>query len=359
MARLPHRIALTLGLLLPGCSGSDPGKPDGGIQPVAGELVADDADGFVVLSTTSYNLTAEARIDGDSLDGTMTWDVVEDDGSETVLCASELSLSGSALSGYCDGCDFAFAMEADIVDDGGLGDCEHYTQLSYTEDPFIINPTLVFFSEYSITYNGSVYTYTNDLRTGVALDYTQYGPDYYYPGPYYTFVAWDGSDRGTAELTDNSDGSQTLQWDWRFVGAETQSTAYTYCGGYPENFDYGTLDPSTWGGQTHSSSLDCAGRIVDLWEMELTAGDTFLATVDTVAADSAFDPFFYLNGPDSCTLGEADDSFPCTHPPLDYSCPAARFVIDEDGTYQIAVGSYGSCTGDRAEYELQLGRISK
>lgn len=360
MSQLPLERATvaTLLVVVVGCgNGKDTAESAGGIQPLSAELVRDDADAYIVSSITQYELEAEATIRRDALTGTMQWDVVQDDGTqETVLCDAELELSGTALSGYCDGCDFAFEMSGEVTEDNGNGDCVYFPQLHYTDDPFIVNPTLVFFSEYSIVYNGTRYTYTNDLRTGVAYDYTAYGPAYYYPGPYYTFVAWDNSDRGAATLTDNGDGSQTLSWDWYFTGYDIENIAYTYCSSYPENFDY-TANLVEWKGGRSRSALDCTGERIDLWEVSLDAGDVFLATVDTIAADTAFDPYFYLNGPDSCTIGEADDSFPCTHPPLDYSCPTARFEVPESGTYQLAVGSYGSCTGDDAEYSLQVGRL--
>lgn len=351
-------LASALLLALCGCvGGKDTGSAGEGIQPISAELASDDEDAYVVRNVRRYDLSAEATIRGDALSGTMAWDIVgKDDGQETVLCDAELSVSGTALSGYCDGCDFAFEMSGEVVEGGSEGGCVYFPQLHYTDDPFVVNPTLVFFSEYTITYNGTSYTYTNDLRTGVAYDYTAYGPAYYYPGPYYTFVAWDGSGRGRAELTSHDDGSQALAWEWYFTGYDIENVAYNYCNSYPENFDY-AASLVEWEGGKSRSALDCYGEHVDLWEVSLDAGDVFLATVDTVAADTAFDPYFYLNGPDSCTLGEADDSFPCTHPPLDYACPTARFTVSEPGTYQLAVGSYGSCTGTEAEYSLQVGRL--
>lgn len=316
------------------------------VEGISGSLAQDDADTFTVTGGIAYSLEASAEIGEKELTGDMTWQIVENDGtSDTTTCDSEIALSGTRLSGACEDCDFAFSMSAEVTEDNGLKDCEYFEQYNYVDaNKGIENAALVFFSEYSLEYYGKTYTYTNDLRTSF---------DYSGTSGYYTFVAYDGSDSGTATFTDNGDGTGTLDWSWSFEYEYTASNFYSYCD-YVAYFDY--TSAQAWGGSSYTSSLGCDNSFADVWEVELTAGDLFLATVDTVAADTAFDPYFLINGPDTCTEGIADDSFDCTFTPTDYSCPSAKLDVDADGTYQIIVGSYGSCTGETADYEIQFGK---
>ena len=73
--------------------------------------------------------------------------------------------------------------------------------------------------------------------------------------------------------------------------------------------------------------------------------------VDTVAADTAFDPILQqltdvgVYDPNLTDL--ADDTFDCTFAPLDFQCPAGELA---EGVYEVAVGTWGSCTGVTAGY---------
>jgi len=93
---------------------------------------------------------------------------------------------------------------------------------------------------------------------------------------------------------------------------------------------------------------------MDVWQVTGEAGGELQISVDTVSADTAFDPWLFVVEPDGCTTAFADDNFDCTYPPPEYSCPAAA-VSTEAGTYQIGVMAYnGSCAGGSAEYELSI-----
>ena len=128
------------------------------------------------------------------------------------------------------------------------------------------------------------------------------------PGPYFGTVAYDGSETGTTEF-DNASGM--LTWTFEDTYEETARTYFEYC----DYIDYWDAYDN-WDAPAGTSGIDCEGEVVDVWEVELTAGDMFLASVDTVAADSAFDPWMYVNGPDSCFTATADDSFDCTFEPV-------------------------------------------
>ena len=49
----------------------------------------------------------------------------------------------------------------------------------------------------------------------------------------------------------------------------------------------------------------------------------------------------------------ADDTFDCTYPPSDGTCPASQFQVT-DGTHEIVVFSWGSCATQFPEYTIAL-----
>ena len=92
----------------------------------------------------------------------------------------------------------------------------------------------------------------------------------------------------------------------------------------------------------------------DSFTFDARAGETVSVTVDTVAAETAFDPSFWVNGPDTCTLAWVDESFECAFPPPYFSCPSGKFVAPQDGTYEVFVTGSGVCAGEVAAYTLDV-----
>lgn len=319
------------------------------VTAVSATLTNDDADAFSTLSTTQDDSVGSVDVTAEALTGSVSWDSVTtptDGSGDVVNCDADIALSGTPWSGDCEGCDFAFEIDATPSDE----DCEYPTILTWVDSAVYKNPMMVFFSEFSETDEyGYTTEYTNLLRTGVAIDYSDYGYGYY-PGPYFGNVVADELDVGSATWTaGDADGEGTLEWTWTYSSDETERNYFNYCDapGDPTEND-------NWDAVAGTSGLACSGEQVDVWEVDLAAGDLFLATVDTVAADTAFDPWFYINAPDTCLDAVVDDAFDCTFEPLDYQCPSMAFEVDEEGTYQIVVASYDSCTGDAAEYELNV-----
>jgi hypothetical protein len=65
-----------------------------------------------------------------------------------------------------------------------------------------------------------------------------------------------------------------------------------------------------------------------------------------VSDDTAFDPYTWMNdASEACLMAESDDSFECTYPPPDYSCPSFTFE-SEGNAYDIVVASFGSCVDE-------------
>jgi len=121
----------------------------------------------------------------------------------------------------------------------------------------------------------------------------------------------------------------------------------------------GDDDDATGNGDatSHFGDLPCEEEI-DVWGLDLTAGEEVALRVDTVAMGTTFDPAVSLYAapdPDNATfIDSADDSFDCTFPPPEYQCPELIVVVQETATYGIAVENYGCANKDGASYDLQI-----
>lgn len=104
--------------------------------------------------------------------------------------------------------------------------------------------------------------------------------------------------------------------------------------------------------------LSCSSGGVDVWSVNLNAGDDVVVRADTISASTTFDPAFTLYVGDSLStateVGSADDEFPCTFPPPDYSCPEFSSTAEVSGPFIGAVRVVGNCAGSIAEYEIEV-----
>ncbi len=95
---------------------------------------------------------------------------------------------------------------------------------------------------------------------------------------------------------------------------------------------------------------------VDVWTIELAGSEAITARVDTIAADTAFDPAIVIvDGVDlnNDQLDTNDEAFDCTWLPTEFQCPEVSLMMGP-GTFAVVVLSYGSCTGTIAEYQLDV-----
>jgi len=97
--------------------------------------------------------------------------------------------------------------------------------------------------------------------------------------------------------------------------------------------------------------------IRDVFAFVASSGQTVFLQVDTVAAATAADTRLRVRHPDDTELHEADDDFPCTFPPPEWSCPRYEFTAATGGLYavEVYVGSGEDCA-DRSlvDYELTV-----
>ncbi|MCB9763277.1 MAG: hypothetical protein H6739_26140 [Alphaproteobacteria bacterium] len=270
-----------------------------------------------------------------SFSGTVTLTTTEDG---AVVCDLDVDLVGTDFTGNCADCDWAFDMEGSAIsEDRSSSDCVPYWQLSYLPYSYY---TDIFMGHFP-AYYGYYGTYYNAFMTGYGIDYSYY----YYPGPYWSFnVYYDGSTSGTF-----SQSGGDISWTWDYAGYDYEDAYYYYCDYFPSSYAYSVYDEGTSG----TSDLDCDGLILDVWTFT-GDGNTVNLAIDTVGDSTAFDPHFWVNDGDECTVAYADDSFDCTFEPAAYQCPAITFTSNDGEEYQVVVASYGSCNGTEAEYQLNL-----
>jgi len=98
-----------------------------------------------------------------------------------------------------------------------------------------------------------------------------------------------------------------------------------------------------------------ASDLVDIWSINLNAGDEVVVTVDTLDALTMFDAYMLITGPDYCPVAYADDDFSCTE---DYfegygACPGVEFIADDDGVYHIIISAL-ECAAEEATYQVGI-----
>jgi len=124
----------------------------------------------------------------------------------------------------------------------------------------------------------------------------------------------------------------------------------------PDDDDDDGADDDDAGGD-QEEDLGCGSGEVDVWRVDVDAGDEVYAAVDTVSSSTTFDPAFDVYQGASFTadapyIAGADDSFECTYPPPEYSCPEIYATVEEGGYYVAVVRVVGSCVSDLAEYRV-------
>jgi hypothetical protein len=280
-----------------------------------------------------------------SLEGSV---VYASDYNGDLVCDATIDLVGTQYSGDCQDCAFAFDIDATLARDDGTADCSLDLRWTYLEGvpPTYVNPRLFFWETFLPYPEYPQYAYYNVLATGFSIDRTAYGGGYY-AGPYFDFIAYDGS-TNTATLSGGN-----LRWSW---GASQPALPEAYVN------DCGTLQPSSadqgWDGSaTADEDLDTTAWNVDVWSFTVPAeasGEVYV-TVDTTSIDTASDLAAYLSDPTGCTVQAADDNWACTYPPPAWSCPS--FVIDpiSEGTYEVMVWYTGAGAASTvADYQIRI-----
>jgi|GEM_PF-6376880 len=131
--------------------------------------------------------------------------------------------------------------------------------------------------------------------------------------------SWNPSSGGVSGLSVTADASGPHLWQLCDVPEELQGDTQT---GVPS------------GGTEVNDSVDCSlgPVLVDVWEAEVAAGQSLLASVD----HSGDDAIMWLVDPKGCLLHIEDDSVACADDRV--LCPAIHHSAAQDGTYRVVVG---------------------
>jgi hypothetical protein len=105
-------------------------------------------------------------------------------------------------------------------------------------------------------------------------------------------------------------------------------------------------DTGFWGDASRTSEL------LDVWTMDLAAGDEVLVTIDSPDADHSFVPLVGVSGPDSCPLGLAVGGLPCSGGTAADLCSGINFVAESDGSYQVIVATYTCVDSEFSSYRI-------
>lgn len=275
----------------------------------------------------------------------VTYETWRDD---ALVCAKEVAVTGTPYTGECEGCAFAFDIEGTLVEDNSESDCYVSDYRMLRTDGAVGSMVLAYAELLEVDRWGEINTYADAVFvTYSSTGYMGYGGTYEY-----TRVlshAEGGDDPGVFRL----DGTDFV-WGGDFeTSVNGEDQLVSYCG---------TGTSSTWTGDepTGISSareeVSCDAKQVDLWEITVDETQTVDIAVDTVSADTTFDPRVMVMNTEGCVVGSADDSFECSYPPPAYSCPAVSMEL-EPGTYTILVTSFidGCVDGvDEGEYKLRV-----
>ena len=247
------------------------------------------------------------------------------------VCDGTVSFTGVPYTGDCEGCEFAFEVEAVLERDDGTIACPWNPIFTlYAPGSYWQAPTLVGLQD-------------SDSETLLLGETDPFGT---------TIVPlYDSSDYGAVSY----DGDQ-LAWtlDFDLSKSGYGSGALRYPLGNP--CDYGFFDPGTKqgpydAGNTTYGTLVCQYGWADVFEFEGTDGGVAYLTADTTSDDPVVAMMMWVYGPDSCVEQAAYANFECSkgHAP----CPAMS--IDTRAGQYIAVLSVVGCDGDGlGSYRLDL-----
>jgi len=328
----------------------------------SGGTTSGGTSGSTTGGTTSGSTTGGSTTGGSTTGGTTTGDWTTLSGEVSVQysedgvtqCDSVTALAGTAYTGDCDDCTFAFEITPTVTSDDSTADCNQPYQWSFTGGWEGYTDQFLAFWETADYYG---YDYDNVLAWGYGIDYAGPHYNYYYPGPYWVWLTYEGTNYSSAPDTQARLTGNRFTWSSDVSGATYIDNYQGLDCGIYDNYEANSHQGGEW---TETDDLPCDGSSgydwyysVDVWSLATVPGETVSVTVDTTSSSTAFDPHMWINDGSSCALAYADDSFDCTYPPPKYSCPSASFTA-ADVAYEVVVASYGSCAGALGEYSLSI-----
>jgi hypothetical protein len=247
------------------------------------------------------------------------------------VCDGTVSFTGVPYTGECEGCEFAFEIEAVLERDDGTIACPWDPILTlYAPGSFWHAPTVVGLQDQA----------PDTLLLGVTVGEHETAFATLYDGDYGT-VSYDGDQLGwTLDLS--------LGWSGKLYGGMRYPLGtpctYDYFAPYDDRGPYGA-------GNTTYGALVCEYGWTDVFEFEGTEGGVAHITADTTSDDPAVAMVLWVYGPESCVEQMAFGNYECSKGPV--PCPAMS-IDTQPGRY-IAVLSVLACDGDGlGSYRLDL-----
>lgn len=110
------------------------------------------------------------------------------------------------------------------------------------------------------------------------------------------------------------------------------------------------------------STIPCSEDLVEVWRVSVRGDGPLRVAVDTISAETTFDPAIYVLAVEDWSsdaaevtfselLADGDDDFECTFPPEDYECPQVVTVASGEDV-AVVVEVVGECAGANAGYTL-------
>ena len=272
---------------------------------------------------------------------------VSRDGVDSSLCDSNFTIFGDAYTGDCTDCTFAFELFDGSATPADAAHCNLPRWMNFNLDT-ISDRVLKHYDirEYSGYFS---YSYTNVLMVDYVytVSYEEYDAVIEESLPVNALVYGMAEDEPTGMFYDASLSVSETGFEWSGIHDDDPTVAL------PCGFE-------TKG--TGELPCDDETELKDVWSFTVGADDVgteIAIEIDTVAADTAFDPeveVVYVSG-STCTVWSSDDDFICSFPPPDYECPSIVFTPESAGVYLMGVEVVGSCAGATGEYAIASDSI--
>jgi len=309
---------------------TDEGSP--GLSQDTGDAPADSPDleeSTEVLVGLDLELTFESRDDG------------------ALVCAKRVAVTGSPFTGECEGCDFAFTIEGTLTEDNSASGCYVPDYKLLVTDGTLHTMMLAHADTLDVDNWGTMSSYSDALFVSYYREDTTGST-----GPIVKVLSHaDAPDLERTVVIDEV----SLTWGIEVEGAYNgDDELLDFCA---SDYSSSWADHTPTGAAVRTESMPCDGTKADIWTIDLDVAMSLDIAVDTVDLSTAFDPKFYVIGPDECVDYAADDNFECTFPPPSFECPAIAAELGA-GRHQIVVTAFpNKCTegAEMGEYALLIG----
>jgi len=118
-------------------------------------------------------------------------------------------------------------------------------------------------------------------------------------------------------------------------------------------------DPGDWSAGEAVASIPCGTGLVDIWSFGVEEGQNIVVLVDTVSAETTFDPTLsvLLEDPFSSgfapeVLAEGDDEMDCGFPPPSGGCPRVEVSANMGGVVYVVIGEKDVCIDAGGLYRM-------